>query len=408
MGAPFECDLCSFRNICGRDPVWEHKKDCFTLTCIRRANLDVFWARESTTVASNLARIRRDYLAVTELTSMVDVLPELGNPVVEDRVGMKIAVSTLIATTRGGHHASHVQWETARKTPTWYRNVWDAGRHYVRLAFTGTDRLKATASSCPTVGTWFARFSKGCRTRMGVIKVQNEPLTAGIIMALDKLASEEWSDTRDDVARELLENVMCFALFGYCNALRGEEIPLVSLTGLLRFWDETMADAEPFIMTCLKGRFKGEMIDRWHCLPIPDRTSSGIPSRKWISQKLYRVTVKEGRRKGWLFLRPGTNQRAKCRDYDEELRRLLTRVRSEMPGVIHEAALPELFSFWRSPRRGATLATTGRVGEDVINLYNRWRKVERSRGAPAGLSMQQTYLHVRDTLPQLKMYGAVL
>ena len=23
-----------------------------------------------------------------------------------------------------------------------------------------------------------------------------------------------------------------------------------------------------------------------------------------------------------------------------------------MPGVIHEAALPELFSFWRSPRRG--------------------------------------------------------
>ena len=33
---------------------------------------------------------------------------------------------------------------------------------------------------------------------------------------------------------------------------------------------------------------------------------------------------------------------------------------------------------------------------------------ERGRGAPAGLSMQQTYLHVRDTLPQLKMYGAVL
>ena len=55
MGAPFECDLCSFRNICGRDPVWEHKKDCFTLTCIRRANLDVFWARESSTVAGNLA-----------------------------------------------------------------------------------------------------------------------------------------------------------------------------------------------------------------------------------------------------------------------------------------------------------------------------------------------------------------
>ena len=26
MGALFECNLCSFHNICRRDPVWEHKK----------------------------------------------------------------------------------------------------------------------------------------------------------------------------------------------------------------------------------------------------------------------------------------------------------------------------------------------------------------------------------------------
>ena len=75
---------------------------------------------------------------------------------------------------------------------------------------------------------------------------------------------------------------------------------------------------------------------------------------------------------------------------------------------MHEAAVPELFSLWRSPRRGATLATTGKVGEDVITLYNRWRRVERSKGAPAGLSMHQTYLHVRSALPQLMDYGAVL
>ena len=23
MGVPFECDLCSFRNVCGRDPIWQ-------------------------------------------------------------------------------------------------------------------------------------------------------------------------------------------------------------------------------------------------------------------------------------------------------------------------------------------------------------------------------------------------
>lgn len=40
MGIPFECDLCHFRNVVGRDPVWGQAKDEYTLICIRRANLD--------------------------------------------------------------------------------------------------------------------------------------------------------------------------------------------------------------------------------------------------------------------------------------------------------------------------------------------------------------------------------
>jgi hypothetical protein len=53
MGVPFECDLCSFRNVCGRDPVFGNYRDQFTLTSIRRVQLDVMWARESHTVATN-------------------------------------------------------------------------------------------------------------------------------------------------------------------------------------------------------------------------------------------------------------------------------------------------------------------------------------------------------------------
>jgi hypothetical protein len=41
MGVPFECDLCSFRNFCGRQPEFKNKRDQFTLTAIRRAQLDV-------------------------------------------------------------------------------------------------------------------------------------------------------------------------------------------------------------------------------------------------------------------------------------------------------------------------------------------------------------------------------
>jgi hypothetical protein len=53
MGVPFECDLCSFRNVVGRDPVVMDGRDEFTLTAIRRVLLDVMWAREPDTVTSN-------------------------------------------------------------------------------------------------------------------------------------------------------------------------------------------------------------------------------------------------------------------------------------------------------------------------------------------------------------------
>jgi hypothetical protein len=59
MGVPFECDLCSLRNLCGRQPSFGSKRDQFTLTCIRRVQLDVMWAREHHTVASNWSSVER-------------------------------------------------------------------------------------------------------------------------------------------------------------------------------------------------------------------------------------------------------------------------------------------------------------------------------------------------------------
>ena len=35
MGVPFECDLCHFRNMNKRDPVWESPKDMATMEVIR-------------------------------------------------------------------------------------------------------------------------------------------------------------------------------------------------------------------------------------------------------------------------------------------------------------------------------------------------------------------------------------
>jgi hypothetical protein len=50
----FQCEMCHFRNILMRDPNRRNANDLEILDMMRRANLDAFWSRESTTVASNL------------------------------------------------------------------------------------------------------------------------------------------------------------------------------------------------------------------------------------------------------------------------------------------------------------------------------------------------------------------
>jgi hypothetical protein len=86
MGVPFECDLCSFRNLVGRDPVATDGRDEYTLTAIRRVLLDVMWACEPDTVTSNWSRLRRDYTMAVENLSLDyrTILPVLGNPGVRD------------------------------------------------------------------------------------------------------------------------------------------------------------------------------------------------------------------------------------------------------------------------------------------------------------------------------------
>jgi hypothetical protein len=104
MGVPFECDLCHFRNLTRRNPKWGDPNDEYMLTCIRRANLDVMWARASSTVRANLGRIRLDYDAARHVFSLYKPLPSLGWDELEDRVGMGVAIMTLHSSLRPGRY----------------------------------------------------------------------------------------------------------------------------------------------------------------------------------------------------------------------------------------------------------------------------------------------------------------
>jgi hypothetical protein len=172
MGVSFKCNLCSFRNVVGRDPDATNNREEFTLTAIRRVLLDVMWVREPDTVASNRSRSRRDYnMAVNNLNlDYWTILPVLGNSTVGDQVGLGVAfLMTVLASLQPGKHSNNVQFDTIQKIQTWYANAYCARENSSCETVVGLDQKKKYVSTGHTFVKWFARFMRGARLHMGIV-----------------------------------------------------------------------------------------------------------------------------------------------------------------------------------------------------------------------------------------------
>jgi hypothetical protein len=405
MGVPFECDLCQFRNVKKRNPVLSNVADGYTLLGIRRVNLDVCGSRAPRTVKANLNRFVADCRSAEFTFELSDYLPQLGWSYVEDRVGMAIALITLNASLRPGRYANHLQYDTMRKTPTWFRHAHSAGRGYNVDTLYAQDEKRVHATTCVTSGEWFVRFKLGAKYRMGQIRRQDEAFTPDIIHALDKIAQDLWDNSMNEAEKRKLEELMVYVLMTFCGNLRGEEAPLVSLSGMRTLWEDSINSPEPFIMITLHGRFKGENELRWHCIPIPARTQSDLPTLKWFRRIMRRNLVVENRQNGWLFADEKGNRR-KMGYYDPLLVELLDKVKHHFPGIIPEAVDPSDFSLWRSGRRGGTTtALSLGVPQSIIDLMGRWRTREAKRGTLPGLPMRQVYTQVKNAVSGMLIFA---
>ena len=94
---------------------------------------------------------------------------------------------------------------------------------------------------------------------------------------------------------------MCFMLAAFGAGLRGEEVSLMSMEGLLTFWKVSMEAEDRHIMLALKGRFKGEVDERWNLVPVSDFTRSGLPFRLWIERALHCWVNLQNRTTGCVF-----------------------------------------------------------------------------------------------------------
>ena len=166
---------------------------------------------------------------------------------------------------------------------------------------------------------------------------------------------------------------------------------MANLTGILKHWEAGGMANPPHVTIALLGRFKGELGEQYHKLPLAATTNSGLPVRLWIGRLLDRLRLMNIL-SGPLFRHP-SGQPIKAGDIEEVFFSRLEKVQDLHPHLIPpDLVVSEEYGIYRSFRRGATSEAVNKgVKLHVIEANNRWRKVERASGRQAGLTMKDHY-----------------
>ena len=402
---PFQCDKCHFVNMQKRNPSLHSVKDRYLMKLIWRANLDACWAREPSTVAANLGQARKMEKIGGEI-GLDSVSPRMGPFPEEDTFGMKIACTILHRTLDPGKHEDNIQFSTARKIRSAYSNVYHSSRMLKEVSVMAFETNKLYETECPTYGYWFERFILGCHKRMGDIVVSDYALSKALYMELMRQVDEDWEDSYTDIERDKVASFACLLNFGYLCGLRGEEIMKTDVAGFLKYLDVGAEDEDyPHVIVPLIGRLKGETGERYHMMVMARVTLSGIMAGRW-ADRLGWSLLRRRKKNGFLFVDQKKNQ-AKIGQYDDEFTERLTRIKMLKPHLFEPGLnIVDAYSLRRSLPRGSTLEAINRgVPKDLIEMNNRWRKFENSKGRRPGLSMIAHYTEMKLMIASLWKYS---
>ena len=408
---PFQCDLCWFRNLKGRNPDVNKMEDESLMSCIRRVNLDMLWSVSSSTVASTVGNVKKGLRMCDEM-GIEPTYASLGPWPVKDEVGFTVGLQMVKASLIPGKYSqTYQQFDTIRGIRTAFSNVFEAstGAHLKREVFRGEKGVVLHPSKCSTQSLWFEKFSKGVLGRMGREVRSNAGLSHLVLLEMIKNAEEELrsSETSEERKDFLL---VCQFYFVVCfgASLRGCEGFMIERSDLIRHVNRGRMDAaSPHVVVPLLGRFKGETGERSHLLIMANTTKSGIAIRSWVERMV-----------GWLESKGLTEVGPAICDeggsllpaylVDLEFKNQIERVRERCPDLIERSVdISKSFAIFRSLRRGSqTRATEAGVDERTIDLINRWRKNERRR--MTAMPMRDHYLDMKLVLEKLLKYSRAL
>jgi len=128
------------------------------------------------------------------------------------------------------------------------------------------------------------------------------------------------------------------------------------------------------------------------------QTQSGFEVRKWVD-RLVAMIVLESRTSGPAFCSSSGNV-IRSQDMENGFHSQLELVQEQRPDLINQNldVRENYSSIFRSLRRGSTSRTSElAVPDNVVNLHNRWRKVEAGYGVRSFSNMRAYYTEMRLT-----------
>jgi len=331
---------------------------------------------------------------------MKEVMPRMGPYPVGDTFGMKVAVCMLVRSLDPGKNEPTIQFGTMRRLRSAYSNSWNASARGMQ------------GMPCPTDGYWFKRFMLGAHKRMGDEVKTDYGISIQIVHEILKNLGREWNETPETsiLAKLKLAEFAMVLILGFCLGLRGEEITLTRLEGFFDNFELGRSHPTyPHVMVKLMGRFKSETGERCHLKPLAWETNSGIAAGMWTERFMDKWVQAGGKRRGFAFSDAKGRPR-RYSDYDAEFVERVKEVQDTRPNLFpHGVNISDSYSLRRSPRRGSTSEAQNRnVPTEIVEMNNRWRKVEKAGTRAPSMTMRQHYMEIELMLPTLIKYSLKL
>jgi hypothetical protein len=386
---PLQCELCHFHNVYNTEPKPYDLEDIEITEYMHCYNKDALWSRETSMVENNLREVLRGRKSARRFKFPGDTaIPPMGPYPLTDTFGMRAAMVVLERSLDPGKYATHVQWDTFRKSRSAITNGAQAGMLGLEDTIRAYEKKRVWISKVPTHTFWFCRFAAGIHRRVGDVKKQDEAVTIDQMHVMEKLLEKRWRGAKTEVEKRDTARLRAWILGGFCTGLRDEEQTRIEFAGTKKSlrWLEK---ADPYLMLVVSGRTKGNQVSgaKFSVPCVLKTEGTGLTPGKWI-KRLVTLMTASGITSGRLFQRRLDPPRRF--EMEDEFMTLLEEVQASSEAKEDKIDVRDRYGMERSLRRGVSAhARNMGVNEDLIKAINRWQK-DPSKGA-ARLDMIELY-----------------